>query len=115
MQIMQSQGAVMLGQDKGTLFVPAKIAHTTSARDLRLPIQLFLPLVELQSLPLYRKVTFILNGDSFKPNKLIIRHVAEQVRHPTHDGLCFRFLLANNRGTYGSGFMAFIICSDNKQ
>ena len=86
-QIMQSQGVVMLGQDTGTLFVPAKIVHTTSASDLCLPIQLFLPLVELQSLPLHQEVMLILNGDSYKPNKLIIRHLAEQVRHPTHDGL----------------------------
>ena len=88
-QIMQSQGTVMLGEHAGTLFVPAKIVHSTSASDLSLPIQLFLPVSQLQALPLDRDVLLILNGDSFKPNKLIIHHLAEQVGHPTHDGLCF--------------------------
>ena len=88
-QVMQAQGAVMLGEETGTLFVPAKIVHSTAASDLYLPIQLFLPLAQLQALPLDREVMLIMNGDSFKPNKLIIRHLAEQVGHPTHDGLCF--------------------------
>ena len=92
-QIMQAQGAVKLGSDSGILFVPAKVVHSTSAADLAVPIRLFLPIAELESLPLRQPVIVVLSGDSFKPNKLIIRHIGERIPHPVHDGLCFgRFM-----------------------
>ena len=89
-QIMQSQGCVRLGKGHaGLLFCPPKVVHSTSASDLSLPIQLYLPVEQLQALPLDRDVLVIMNGDSFKPNKLIIQHIGEQLGHPVHDGLCF--------------------------
>ena len=86
---MQAGGVVKLGHVSHQLMVPAKVVPTTSAADLIVPLQLFIPVKELAAMPLHRPVLLVLNADSFRPNKLCIRHLAEQVRHPVHDALCF--------------------------
>ena len=90
-QIMQSQSVMKVGSSPTRqVMTPAKIVHTTAAADLNLPVQLYLPTAELSALPQQQPALLALCADSFKPNKLIIQHVSEQLPNiPVVDSLCF--------------------------
>ena len=88
---MQSHGVMKIGHSPTQqVLTLAKVVHTTAAADLNLPVQLYVPTAQFAALPRQQAALLMLCADSYKPNKLVIQHISEQVRdHPIVDSLCF--------------------------
>ena len=90
-QVMQSAGSVFVeNQLDAQLVVPATIVQSTTASDLAIPIETFVPTAVLKDIPSSRLAMLLLHADSVSANKLVVQFLAMLIPDvPVQDALCY--------------------------
>ena len=93
-QVMQSAGSVYVeGKLDTQIAAPAKLVQSTSAADLSIPIETFIPTAALSAIEQSRLAILLLHADSVAANKLIVQRLGSLCSVPVHDALCYGIFL----------------------
>ena len=105
-QVKQSAGSIFVEDELETqVMTPAKLVQSTTASDLSIPIETFVPTNALNDIPLSRLSMLLLHAESVSANKLIVHHIAMLAPNtPVHDALCYGsrafFVARTNQNTH---------------